>query len=92
MLLRTGRSGRRWTHRPLVGALLHQAEELLGGAVEALLLVQLLHRGQQLVHDRLQLSAADGLGAHVHMLYHVILTTHTVARQHVILTTHTVTC
>lgn len=49
------------TDRPLVGTLLHQTEELLGGAVVAVLLVQLLHGGQQLVDDGLELGAANRL-------------------------------
>lgn len=49
------------TDGSLVGTFLHQAEELLRGAVVTVLLVQLFHRGQQLVDDGLQLGAADGL-------------------------------
>lgn len=49
------------TNGSLVGTFLHQTEELLRGAVVAVLLVQLLHCGQQLVHDGLQLRTADRL-------------------------------
>lgn len=55
------RQARDTTDRPLVGALLHQTEELLSRAVVAVLLVQLLDRGQQLVDNGLQLRAADRL-------------------------------
>lgn len=52
------------THRSLICTLLHQAEELLRRAVVAVLLVQLLHGGQQLIDDGFQLCTAYGLTSH----------------------------
>lgn len=54
----TGNSNLKSTHGSLVSTFLHQTEELVRGAVVTVLLVQLLHVGQQLVHDGLQFRTA----------------------------------
>lgn len=46
------------TNGSLVSTFLHQTEELLRGAVVTVLLIQLLHCGQQLIDDGLQLRTA----------------------------------
>lgn len=46
------------TNRSLVSTFLHQTEEFLCGAMVTVLLVQLLHCGQKLIDDGLQLCAA----------------------------------
>lgn len=52
------------TNGSLVCTFLHQTEELLRGAVVAVLLVQLFHCGQKLINDGLQLCAAYHLTTH----------------------------
>lgn len=50
--------GKLSTNRSLVCTFLHQTEELFCGTMVTILLIQLLHCGQQLVDDGLQLRTA----------------------------------